>query len=335
MDNAMDITPRPEDLKFWVPIRVFRGPSGLSVDWCHIGDKRFTEPFFDVTITKRLYEPFSLLFRHKTPIDVLGDVAESGDCVPPTGFIFHMSRCGSTLISRMLAALGRNIVMSEPGPVDSVLRTHLFDQSVTDEQRENWFRWIIAALGRRRNENEKGYFIKFDSWSMMDMDLILRVFPDVPWIFVYRNPIEVIVSHMRKPGVQMVRGSIDRLLPGLPVMEALQMPAEEYCARVLARFCELALKYSDSGRSILVEYTDLPVAITGRIAEHFGTAFSSADIERMNELTGFDAKTPGMTFTSDSASKRESANDLALRAAEELVEPIYRRLREKQAAMGA
>ena len=92
------------------------------MDWCHLGVERFTDPFFDQTIGRRLREPFCLLFRHRTPIDALIDRAAVHPGLRPAGFIFHMSACGSTLIAQMLAAQEKSVVISEADPIDSVLR---------------------------------------------------------------------------------------------------------------------------------------------------------------------------------------------------------------------
>ena len=80
------------------------------VDWGCLGKERFTDPLFEQTIDVCLRHPFNLLFRHQTPIELLGEVAATFPMVPPSGFIFHLSRCGSTLVSQMLAALPQNIV---------------------------------------------------------------------------------------------------------------------------------------------------------------------------------------------------------------------------------
>ena len=205
--------------------------------------------------------------------------------------------------------------------------------SVTDDQRATWLRWIVGAFGRKRTGTETGYFIKFDSWSLIDLDLIERAFPHVPWIFLYRNPVEVMVSQLKGPGVQMIRGSIDRLLPGLPITETLQMPAEEYCARVIGRFCEMALLHSDRRNAKLVEYTELPGAVTGVIADHFGITFSPDDVKILSTAAKFDAKTPQMNFTPDSQAKKNTASDAVLRAAAEFTDPFYNRLRVKQLEM--
>jgi hypothetical protein len=149
----------------------------------------------------------------------------------------------------------------------------------------------------------------------------------VPWIFVYRNPVEVMVSQLNGPGVQMIRGSIDRLLPGLHPVEALQMPAEEYCGRVLERFCSTALARLGKGNGIAVEYTELPGAVTGRIADHFGISFSRTEIEKMNAASKFDAKTRGLDFTPDGEAKRKKASDEMRQVAAERLDPLYERLR--------
>jgi hypothetical protein len=259
-------------------------------------------------------------------LDDLGAIVEQSSHIEPTGFIFHMSRCGSTLAAQMLASLEENIVISEAPPIDSILRSYLHDPAVTDEPRIVWLRGMIGAMGRKRSGGEHRFFIKFDSWNTLDMDIIERAFPDVPWIFLYRNPIEVMVSHMKKPGSQMIRGVMNRLLPGVPVTEIMQMPGEEYCARVLAQFCKLALQRSHSQNALFVNYDRLPGVVLGEIAEHFGASFSPGEIERMNSGAQFDAKNPGLPFSPDSEAKRDGANDAVRSAAAEWLDPLYERL---------
>src|SRR5215208_1425097 len=118
----MDMKSQADRLAGWVPIRLYREQSSAFVDWCYPGERRFTDPFFDQTVEQCLRHPFNLLFRHQTPIETLGQRHESHPGLPPAGFIFHLSRCGSTLITQMLAALAKNVVISEAAPIDSVLR---------------------------------------------------------------------------------------------------------------------------------------------------------------------------------------------------------------------
>src|ERR1700737_4120147 len=109
MDTLIDRT----QFEGWIPIRLYWCEGRPMVDWVYLGKQRFEESFFDQTIERCLCNPFNLLFRQQTPIGVLGQWSEVRPGLRPTGFIFHISRSGSTLISQLLAALPWNIVISE------------------------------------------------------------------------------------------------------------------------------------------------------------------------------------------------------------------------------
>lgn len=322
----MDINTTPENLRDWIPARLYWQDGRAVVDWCYLGKTRLTEPFFNETIERRFRQPFNLLFRHQTPIEVLGELKAYSQGLAPTGFIFHLSRCGSTLISQMLAALDENIVVSEPPPVDSILRANLNQPEITDEQRITWLQWIINALGQKRSGEEKYYFIKFDSWSTLDLALIRKAFPAVPWIFSYRNPVEIIVSHMKRRGGQMIPGVVGQILPDLDLTDVLKLPPEEYCARVLAQICETALNYLPNQNALAVNYEQLPEAVTSTVIEHFQAAYAPEKIERMKNAAQFNAKMPQMNFVADAETKKKQASEAAREAAAKWVNPLYERL---------
>lgn len=316
----------PENFSDWLPVRAYWQKNRVFVDWCYVGKERFREPFFDLTIERRFRQPFNLLFRHQTPIEFLGEINARLPALAPTGFIFHLSRCGSTLVSQMFAALDQNVVISEPPPVDSILRANRKKPKITDEQRIAWLQWLIGALGQKRNREEKHFFVKFDSWSTLDLAIIKRAFPAVPWIFLYRNPVEVIVSHLRQRGAQMIPGVVGQILPDLDLANALPMSPEEYCARVLARICETALENLPNRNARLVNYTELPEAVASTIPEHFRLAYAPEDVERMRLSAQFNAKTPQMNFVADSETKKKQATAAAREAAEKWVNPLYEKL---------
>lgn len=313
----------PENFANWAPIRFYWREDGPFVDWCYLGGDRFTRSFFENTISKRIADPFNLLFRHQTPIEFLGEINETLPGIAPTGFIFHMSRCGSTLAAQMLAALPQNIVISEAPPIDSILRGN---PGIPYEQRIRWLRWMIGAFGQKRFDDEKHYFIKFDSWSAMRLDLVREAFPDVPWIFLYRDPVEVIVSQMRERGAQMIPGAIGLLLPGMSFADTIQMPPEEYCGRVLEKICEGFLEHAADPKGIAVNYTELPQALTGRVLEHFGVSYSPEDITKMTAAAKYDAKAPGMDFTADGKGKRDEASEIAREIASVRLNPLYEKM---------
>jgi hypothetical protein len=158
MDSLID----PEEFDGWIPFLLeWRDPEPI-VEWCYLGEKRFTAPFSSETIDDCLRRPFNLLFRHRTPIGALERFRAARPGLTPNGFIFHLSRSGSTLVSQMLAAVPTNIVLSEAPIIDLTIRTYQFMPAASEEQRVEWLRRIVEIFGRPRG-SEKNFIIKFDS----------------------------------------------------------------------------------------------------------------------------------------------------------------------------
>jgi len=312
----------------WLPIDASWRGDELLLDWSHFGARPLRKPFFADSVRSGLSRPFNRLFRHSSPITSLSDCLKAHPGAPPSGFIFHMSRCGSTLVSRMLMALARNIVISEASPIDAVVQASHARRDLTDEQHALWLKWIVGAFGHPRCGDERHLFVKLDSWHTLALPLFRRAFPSVPWIFVYRDPLEVLVSQLRQPGIQMVPG----LLPPLFDVE-LSCPPLEYRARVLAQVCEPILQhYSPGCGGLLVNYRQLPDALWTAIMPHFGVACNESDRVEMTQAARYDAKSPGLAFTSDGDAKQQAATPAARCAADKWLGDIYRRLEELRLA---
>jgi hypothetical protein len=313
-----------------MPVAVHRAPTALTVDWCNLGDLRFTDPFFHQTVGRALTSPARMVFRRETPVDFPGGLACALPGLTPSGFIFHMSRCGSTLVSQMLAALPRNIVISEPPALNQLLR---LSQGSATAMRAGWVRGLVNAWSRPRNGAEDRFFLKFDSWHIRELPLIVEAFPEVPWIFLYRDPIEVMVSHRRMPGVQMVPNMLDPRRLGLDPASIERAKLSEHCARVLSQLFAAALEFFPMGRGRLVNYIELPEAVTGSIARHFGSDFTAPERAKMAEVTTAHAKNPKFAFAPDSAEKqREASEEMRGLALKWLAEPYEQleRIRRQQ-----
>jgi hypothetical protein len=314
-------------LEGWTPVRLRWQAARPVLDWCYVGAERFTEPFFDQTVQRLLRHPFNQLFRHQTPLAALAELHERAPGLAPTGFIFHMSRCGSTLIAQMLAALPQNVVISEAGPVDAVLRAHLHVPGVTADERMRWLQWIVSALGRRRDEQAAHYFIKFDAWHTIDLPLIARAFPGVPWVFVARAPTEVIVSHLKRRGAHTLPWVVEPQLFGLDKETAVETPPAEYCARVLAAICRAALAhYHSAGAGLILDYRQLPGAIESHLLDFFRVSYTEAERQLMRRTAQFDAKNPALNFTADTDAKRRAATAEVQQAAARWLDQLYLQL---------
>lgn len=313
-------------LEGWVPMHLGWESTGPVVEWCHLGHKRLTAPFYDQTISEAMRSQFNLVFHHRTPVGTLLDWAAEHPGIPPTGFIFHMSRCGSTLVSRMLAALHHTVVVSEPPPLNAVLRAG--NRGVDEAQRLAWLRAMISALGQPRVGTETQFFVKFDNAHTLDLPLIRRAFPEVPWIFMYRDPVEVMVSQLDNPAPHMLGSMGDAGVPGLDPRAAMHMRQEEYCARMLAAICSTALAELESSGGLAVAYTDLPEVVWTQVGRHFGTEWSEAEVQVMKLLAPYHAKNPSFFFSGDQESKQKQASADVRELCATWLEPLYARLRQ-------
>jgi hypothetical protein len=314
--GALGVTAQQLSLEGWTPIRV-RARRRPTVEWCWMDGITFDEPSFVQTVERALRSPFSLLFRQETPIDALAGL-EPG--LEPSGFVFHVSRCGSTLVSEMLASVPEHLVLAEPLPVDDVLRA-----DAPEADRVRWLRWVVSALGRPRRGDERGYVLKLDAWSACSLGTVRRAYPDVPWLFLFREPTEVLASHFRGRGAHMVPGALDPRLFGLEPEAVARMPREEYCARVLAAIFGAALDHRDD-RALFVDYRELPDAVYDRVLGAFGLSCDEAARTRMAETARFDAKNPQLPFPSRPAADEHAASPALRAAADRWVRPLYETL---------
>jgi len=146
----------------------------------------------------------------------------------------------------------------------------------------------------------------------------------VPWIFLYRDPLEILVSQLRRRGMHMVPGLIGHDSLGLATAQPGEAP-EIFCAQVLARIGDGVLRAYAPDRALLVNYRQLPAALWTDVLPHFGVPCSAADRAAMAAAAGRDAKRPELPFTDDTAAKRDAATN-RIRAAAERLGGLHARL---------
>ncbi|MDP9105026.1 MAG: hypothetical protein M3N49_03745 [Candidatus Eremiobacteraeota bacterium] len=290
----------------WTPVRV-RETTG-EIDWALINEP-FTEPFFEQTADRAMRHPFNLAFSRRTPLAALEGVRSQVPEVAPAGFVFHMSRCGSTLIAQMLSRLSATIVLSEPQPLDAIAKLHErgFDEAVLIR----WLRAMLSAIAVS-DRGERRVFVKFHAWHVRELPFIARAFPGVPWIFVFREPRAVLRSQARNPGAEAMRFADGAGL--------------EYTARVLAEFCNAALCYAGLGRSAFVDYATLPDAVTTDVVRFFDVPVDAVDVERMREAALVDTK--ANVVSSPARTPGDADDTLIERLAATWLDASYAALRE-------
>lgn len=304
----------------WIPLFLSRDDQP-EVEWGYMGGERFTEPFCQGTLQKLASRPFNQLFRQQSGLDLLLERAQSHPGLPLEGIIFHMSRCGSTLAAQWLAALPDSVVLSEPEPLDAVLQSHYAD---TEPMRA-----MLSAMGQPRRENDRRLFLKTDCWHMAQIDRLLSAFPGTPWIFMYRDPLEVLVSHQRMPGWLVVPGSLSG--HGLHPPEELMCNPLGNAAWILSAILQRASEaMARHGNGLLLNYSELPQALESRLAAHFGIDLNALDAAALRTVTNRHSKRGHQAFVSDAAEKRAAADSVIVDLAARWLNGPYQKLEQQR-----
>jgi hypothetical protein len=276
-------------LREWTPVWIRTGAEP-AVDWAIVAAP-FTEPFFEQSADRAMRHPFNRVFARTTPLDVLRALGTREPALAPNGFIFHMSRCGSTLVAQMLAALPDTVVLSEAQPLDAIVTLHRAGRLAGDDA-VALLRGAVSALGRPRR-GERRLFVKFHASHVVELPLIARAFPNVPWVFLYREPRAVLQSHAETQGAETFPETVAPASIGVDPSEARNMHADEYGARVLAAFCRAALRNAENGSPLFVDYARLPEAVLTEILPFFGVALEDGVADRLHAVSRRDTKQLG------------------------------------------
>jgi hypothetical protein len=315
----------PDAMAGWLPFFVTAHDGQRQVEWGYMGRERFTEPFFLETLQILLRRPFNQAFRRQSGLDLLLARAQSHPGLPLKGIVFHMSRCGSTLAAQWLAALPDSVVLSEPEPLDTLLQ---WPAPFSDKET---VQALLSALGQPRRESDRGLFLKTDCWHMAHIDRLLTAFPRTPWVFLYRDPVEVLVSHQRMPGWHMVPGSM--------AVHGLHPPAElwnnplgngAWILSAMLKQAGQAMERHDNG--LLLNYSELPEALETKLAAHFGMELTTSTIETLRPITRRHSKRNQAVFLVDTDEKRAAADSVILELTERWLNEPYQALEQLRRA---
>jgi hypothetical protein len=311
------------DLAHWTPIRFdFSGPAP-TIDWADLSAERFVEPFFDQTVARWASGP------HARPLVRTGLEAlvalDDEPSLEPAGMIFHLSRCGSTLVSRLLGTLLGVVILAEPAPLNALLS--LEPERVDDATLAGYVQLLVRALGRWRHGDERHLVLKCTSWNIRRRAVLAAAFPDTPWIWVQRDPAHVVASLLANPpgwlGRQAALPAAAQVF-GIDPGAAAAMTRPEFAARALGAMLESAA--TDPGRRLCIDHADLPAAIWQRVASHFALEIDTAAIERMTEASRFYSKEPEPQPFSGAGSEYRPVTEAMREAAERFAGPGYRAL---------
>jgi hypothetical protein len=270
----------------WIPERIVADASGHErCRWVDVAGLRFTDPFFDSTLVRRQRDTGA---ERWTAVDELHDAAAAVADVRDLVFIFHVSRCGSTLMSQLFGLDERTIVLSEAPLLDALLRSER-------PHREALFLAALRLLGQPR-AGERRLVVKTDCWHLFHAGTLRRLYPHAAFVLLYRSPAAVLASHQRMRGMHVVPG----VLKGTSFQveyDADRIDLDRYAALVLERHYAAMLDLATTdARSLLVNYEEEFPAAFLRAARWLEMTFSAADLDRIRQRCGYHGKRPGESF---------------------------------------
>lgn len=250
------------------------GYSGLTASFCHLD---WSQPKADATTTPMFHDLVDKSKGCERPAryelyDVVQKVRDydakqqqqhSGKIklLNLSGVVFHESRCGSTLVANALAAMNpaQHRVYSEAAPTITILRLAENDGTGTLSagQAATILKDVIYLMSRSNDLQEERVFFKFQSIGARSMSVFQEAYPTVPWIFVYRDPVQVMMSYLSEGdphNANCVRpqhhppDAVERLVEKYSPLQAAaggarDLSYQDYCAAHLASLSEAAVEY--------------------------------------------------------------------------------------------
>lgn len=328
--------PEIEQLRSWLPVDAIVWHGRPAIEWLNMSGVVLAEPLFDQTVARVRNETAGAL-PLITDLHELIRLERVSDSLQPSGFIFHSSRCGSTLVANAGRALRDSLVIAEAPVLDKLISRFFTDtdEAGTKELLYSVFlRGAVSALGQRRFGTERHYFIKFAPTSTLQFARIRRIWPGVPALFLYRDPIEVMVSNLQTiPDWMTIESNpqVSAAVLGVSQSDLASFSPEEFCARALGRFYSAAAAEMDEN-TLFCNHNELSPETLLRLIRFFRVSVSAEEAETIIQQAGLYSKDPlrKTAFSDDAHSKRANASRYVKEMAGKWAMPAYQQLVELQ-----
>lgn len=323
--------PLCQDLDGYLPATFVLRGDRLRVRWLRCPPSELREPFLGQTEDRLITQALQGTVL-ETGVEALG--CQNVDDLPQArGFIFHTSYCGSTLLSNMLTAIPGHLMLSEPGAISTLL------EGVGDRLGNDLtpylptLRSTFQATARWMVGSAERYFVKFFSQSVHQVELLRLAMPAVPEIFLYRDPLEVVVANLRDPTQSWIWL---QKYTGLPLDQALERPVAELFARGVGRTMEAMLEHLRPS-TLLINYTEIGPSTPRLLLEVFGIPISERLEREMASHLSYDAKDVlrAKLFQRDVEQKRRAATSKVRDLVTQFAEPAFRELEARREASRA
>lgn len=295
-------------------------PDG-RLEWIEASGQDFSEPFASQTLKRLEASGRRVWTTHWTSL------LDSAPAMEIAGLIFHMARCGSTWACQGLRALDHALVFSEPPALEGAWIAGGPDPGIIDPVLHRaMIQGALSALGRAGRRPSRDVFVKPTSWATESADLLLKAAPRARGVFLFRHPVEVLVSILEatpsglRDGEPLSRRT--RRL-GLPVLPDARDDRREVSALITQRAMTHAL--SHRARLRFVSYESLLSSGLEPLLRFFRPALSEEERRRVRLVSKRYSKDPTRqrAFAGDGEGKRQRADARVWELYEELLRVPY------------
>jgi hypothetical protein len=213
--------------------------------------------------------------------------------------------------------------------LDTILRAHYTAPKINEDTQVDWLRALVSALAQARN-GETAFVVKLDAWSVFELNIMRKAFPDTPWVYLYRDPLEIAVSQLRERGAYMIPGMLGPSLYMFDQKEVMAMCPEEFIARVLGKMLEAGHAGCLHAGGRALHYRHLPQAVWTGFGDVFGIRNDAGSVEKLQKAARWNAKHPQFEFVEDTQRKLREATPALRDFVERWATPAYRALESAQ-----
>lgn len=299
-------------------------------------DTNFSDPEDSLKLARPLHYDLNDSRVKLTPVEDFLSSYSRTESELPRKFVFHMSRCGSTLVTQMLATSDRFHVLVEPAIINKLMDPAVKLPDGLD--RMEIFKAVIKALEKTAPEQAKEMVFKFRSWNSLYLPEMTAALPDTKWLFTHRNGLEVLASVLKDPpGWLRSRPTHQKYFePYLSKKDGEDLsliPNDEYAIRLLGAFCKTAAGAKSENGEFL-EYTQIKEKLPNLIGKDWRIDLSEAEKTLMLERTTIYSKDPEKSreFSPDSELKRTLATDYQRSLANQFIEAERSKLMDERPA---
>ncbi|MBF7090068.1 sulfotransferase family protein [Flavobacterium sp. ALJ2] len=293
----------------WIPYKLVETDNDVYFEWIYLGDKRYVDPFFDETLMRcKVHYNNSTRYKVVSSVDNLIEWSKVLVSTELKSLLFHVSRCGSTMICQSLAVSPQNIVVSEAPILDQIIRSDLFD---LDKKREV-VKSVIRLLGQKRFIEEKNLIVKLDSWHIFQINELRSIFPKLPFVLLYRNPSEVLKSHAKFKGMHMVPNLLPASIFGISYEEIQTISFQQYGAVVLEKYFQAYLDFYITDKNVsMYNYKDGMKSVLERFLSLIDADYFVDEVDQMCERLMRHSKDENVIFKGDTFVNDTLGLDLA------------------------